>query len=205
MPEKRSLRVRDRVLAACGIVGVGGFAMAWIGTGWTRDGYSPVSDAISRLAGVDAPGRNWMTAGFVVFGIGVPLYAHALRKAVPGPAWITATLTGLATLGVAATPLGAADAAHYVFAIIGYATLAATPLLTARSFRHIGAMRWAAWSTACGTASAIFLALSALDPAHGLTQRIGLSITDGWIVATAWSMARHSQLPRSQRTAVPST
>jgi hypothetical membrane protein len=205
MTETHSLRGRDRVLAACGIVGVGGFAMAWIGTGWTRDAYSPVRDAISRLAEVDAPGRNWMTAGFIVFGIGVPLYAQALRKAVPGLAGITATLTGLATLGVAATPLGAADAAHYVFAIIGYATLAATPLLAAASFRRVGAVRWATWSIACGTASAIFLALSALDPAHGLTQRIGLSITDGWIVATAWSMARHGELPRSQRTAVAST
>ena len=184
------LSSRLRRLAVCGIVGVGGFVLAWIATGAVRDGYSPVHDAISVLAEAGAPRRGWMTAGFVAFGIGVPLYAHALRAAVPGGAWITATITGVATLGVAAAPLGSADAADGVFAIIGYASLAATPLLASATFRASDAPSWARWSIAAGSASAVLLLASTLGPVHGLTQRLGLGITDVWIVVTAWSMWR---------------
>lgn len=186
----------DRWLAACGIVGVVGFVAAWIACGVARDGYSPVDDAISELAEVGAPGRAWMTAGFVVFGVGVPLYARALRTALPGPAWIAATVTGLATLGVAATPLGGADAAHGAFAVLGYASLAATPLLAAPTFRRAGADGWARASIACGACSAVLLAASTFEPGHGASQRVGLLITDAWIVATAWSMLRSGRLPR---------
>jgi len=42
-----------------------------------------------------------MTAGFTIFGIGVPIYAIGLRSALEGPAWITAMLTPL----LAARPL----------------------------------------------------------------------------------------------------
>lgn len=135
-----------------------------------------------------------MTAGFVAFGVGVPVYAQSLRFAVPGPSWVAATLTGMATLGVAAAPLGRADAAHYVFATIGYVSLAATPLLAARSFRRIGAPAWARWSTACALASGIVLLASTIDRGHGLTQRLGLGITDVWIVVTAWSIWRRGGL-----------
>ena len=193
------LSERLRRLAACGIVGVGGFVIAWIASGAVRDGYSPSHDAISVLAEAGAPRRGWMTAGFVAFGVGVPLYALALRAAVPGRAWVTATITGLATLGVAAAPLGSADTAHGVFAIVGYASLAATPMLAAITFRNAGATTWARWSTACGLASAVFLAASTLGPVHGLTQRLGLGITDTWIVITAWSMWRRGGLARSSR------
>ncbi len=181
---------RLRWLALCGIAGVGGFVLAWAATGAARDGYSPIEDAISVLAETGAPGRGWMTAGFVAFGLGVPLYARALRAAVPGLAWVAATITGLATLGVAAAPLGSADGPHGVFAIVGYASLAATPLLAAATFRKSGATRWERWSTACGIGSSILLLASIVGPAHGLAQRLGLGITDAWIVVTAWSMWR---------------
>ena len=118
-----------RRAALGGIVGVAGFVAAWLWCGAVRPGYDPVDDAISQLAAVGAPDRRLMTAGFVAFGVGIPLYAQALRAALDGPAWITATLTGLATLGVAAAPLGRADTAHNLFAGFGYITLAATPLL----------------------------------------------------------------------------
>jgi hypothetical protein len=137
-----------------------------------------------------------MTAGFVAFGIGVPVYAQTLRRALPGRAWMTATATGLATLGVAAAPLGRADTAHAVFAFSGYATLAATPLLAAPVFRRVGAETWARWSVVCGVGSAVLLSASTIDRWHGLTQRTGLGVTDAWIVATAWTMWRHGRLPR---------
>ena len=189
------LSARQRRLAACGILGAGGFVVAWAVCGWAREGYSPINDAISRLAEVGSPRREWMTAGFAAFGIGVPIYARALRIAVPGPAWLAATITGVATLGVGAAPLGRADTAHNVFATVGYVSLAALPLLAAPTFRRAGAAGWARWSAACGLGSAVALMASTLDRRAGLTQRLGLGIIDLWIVGTAWSMWRHGNLP----------
>jgi hypothetical membrane protein len=145
----------ERGLAVCGVVGVVGFVGAWAIAAQFVDGYSGVDDAISRLAAVDSPVRGWMTAGFVAFGVGVPLFAQALRTTLAGPAWIAATVTGIATLGVACTPLGRYDTAHFVFATIGYVSLAATPLLASRTprSRRVGAR----WSVACGLATALLL------------------------------------------------
>src|SRR3954462_14459944 len=93
-----------------GILGPFAFVAAWSIGGLAASHYSAIDDAISRLAEVGAPTRPWMTAGFVGFGIGLPLYAVALRTSLPGPSWMTAAATGLATLGVAAAPLGRSHA-----------------------------------------------------------------------------------------------
>lgn len=185
----------DRTFAVCGIVGVVGFVIAWSIGGLVVDGYSAIDDAISRLAAVGSPVRWWMTAGFVVFGVGVSLFAQALRTTLGGAAWIAATVTALATVGVAATPLGRYDRAHDVFAAIGYISLAATPLLASRELRRRGAVRAARWSVACGIATALLLVASITLAANGLTQRLGLGITDLWIVATALSILRRPHAP----------
>ena len=117
-----------------GLVGPSAFVAAWLGAGAAADGYSPVEDAISRLAAQGAATRAVMTGGFVAFGIGVPLYAAALRRTLPGCAWVAATASGVATLGVALFPLDqsrAGDRMHAVFAGAGYAALALTPVLAA--------------------------------------------------------------------------
>ena len=175
----------ERGLAVCGIVGVVGFVGAWAIAAQFVEGYSGIDDAISRLAAVDSPVRGWMTAGFVAFGVGVPLFALALRTTLAGSAWIAATVTGIATLGVACTPLGRYDTAHFVFATIGYVSLAATPLLASRTLRDRGEVGAARWSVACGLATALLLTASVIDTGHGLTQRLGLGITDVWIVVVA--------------------
>jgi hypothetical protein len=135
-----------------------------------------------------------MTTGFVVFGAALPLYASALRRALPGGAWITAAGTGLATLAVAATPLdrsATVDRWHGVFAGVGYVTLAATPLLAARPLRRIGADALACWGIAAGLASGLALGLSTIASLpHGLLQRAGLTATDAWIAACAVAIAR---------------
>jgi hypothetical protein len=150
--------------------------------------YSSIEDAISRLAAVNADTRTLMTAGFVVFGIGLPVYAVALRKAVDGPAWITAALTGLATLAVAATPLdrsATVDRWHGVFAGLGYVTLAATPLLAFRSLRSRGHRVLARAGLVAGGLSTVALLLTLTDLPTGLFQRLGLTATDLWVVASA--------------------
>jgi hypothetical membrane protein len=164
------------------------FVGAWVAGGDLRKGYSPIEDAISRLAELGASTRPLMTLGFVGFGVGVPVYAVALRQQLNGRAWLAATGTGLATLGVAAMPLGvssAGDRLHGVAASTAYITLAATPLLAVRPLRASGHAVAAAMSAAAGTMAAFSLAATALGPRHGLWQRVGLSAGDAWLVASA--------------------
>jgi hypothetical protein len=179
----------SRAAALGGIVGPSAFVAAWVaGAAVTARSYSSVDDPISRLAAVGADTRWLMTAGFVVFGVALPLYAASLRRAVPGPAWIAAAATGLATLGVAATPLDrsdAVDAAHGLLAGVGYLALAATPLLAARPLLDRGHRGLALLGVAAGVVSTISLGITTLDVPTGLFQRAGLTATDLWIVATA--------------------
>jgi hypothetical membrane protein len=179
-----------RIRAAGGVVGPVAFVGAWSLAGLSARDYSATQDAISRLAETGAPTRAAMSAGFVVFGIGVSVYATALRAALDGPAWATALATGLATLGVAAAPLGSptSDTVHGCFATAGYVTLAATPLLASRQFARAGRRAWARASLASGIVSAACLIATVAGPAHGLFQRIGLGAVDIWIVATAAEM-----------------
>ena len=78
-------------------MGPAAFVAAWAVSGATTDGYSPVHDAISDLAAVGAPTRVAMTAGFVVFGVGLIAFGFALRTALDGHAWVAALATGACT------------------------------------------------------------------------------------------------------------
>lgn len=192
-----SIDAAGRRLALGGVVGCVGFVAAWAVVGANTPGYSPVDDAISRLAAQHAPHRAFMTAGFVAFGLGLPAYAMTLRRALPGWAWTTALTTGVATLGVALAPLDttAGDSFHYLFAVIGYVTLAATPVLAIGAFVCRGAPGWARYSAITGAMSGGALLATAAGPLHGLFQRAGLAITDVWIVVTALQMWRFGHLP----------
>ena len=188
------MRNRVRTAALGGLIGPAGFISAWvIGAATTSVPYSSIDDAISRLAAVGADTRWLMTAGFVTFGLSLPVYAWALRSTVPGRAWITATATGLATLAVAATPLDRSDMIdrlHSIFAGIGYLTLAATPLLAAPPLFMMGHQRLARSGIAAGLTSAIALALTTTGLPTGLIQRVGLTVSDAWIIATVLTMRR---------------
>lgn len=189
--------VRRRWRALGGVVGPVAFVGAWCALGLRRDAYSPIHDPISRLAAVDSSTRWAMTAGFVAFGTGVALYATELAAAVPGKAATAAATaaatTAAATIGIAATPLGSSlgGTPHAAAAGVAYAALAATPILAARSLSataHPGAARA---STAAGLATAAALLASvASSSGSGLLQRIGLTIGDTWIVASACVLLR---------------
>jgi hypothetical membrane protein len=180
-----------RRLAWGGIVGPIAFIACWAVGGLLTDGYSPIDDAISRLAAVDADTRWLMTAGFVAFGVGVPLFGLALREALPGSrAWIAAVVTGLATLGVALLPLDVSDmvdALHGVAAGTGYVALALLPIVAGRA---VGSRA----SVALGLAIGACLVFTLLDPVNGLAQRTGLTLGDLWILWTARAILR-SNLP----------
>jgi hypothetical protein len=171
-----------------GIFGPAAFVSAWVVGGAIRRNYSPVNDAISQLAAVGTSTRPLMSAGFVGFGVAVPVYAVALRASLPGPAWKMTVGTGLATLAVASFPLGISttvNGIHGGCAAIGYATMAATPLLASRPLAASGRRIAARVSVGAGAVSAVCLVATLLGPAHGLFQRVGLTIGDAWLVATA--------------------
>ena len=133
-----------------------------------------------------------MTVGFVLFGLGLIAFGVALRDVLDGPTWIAAIATGACTLGVAATPLRgwSGDAVHGVFAGLGYATLVLLPLLAASPLARTGRHRWSRASVVIGLLAGICLAATALGPAHGLWQRLGLTLVDAWVVATAIAFLR---------------
>ena len=131
-----------------------------------------------------------MTVGFVAFGVGVPMFAIATRV---GLGWMTAVATGVATLAVAALPLdrsASVDNWHGVAATIGYVTLAATPVLSARRLRGCGRRRLARFGVFCSAVSATALALTSTGVPTGMFQRIGLTAGDLWIMAAAVAARR---------------
>ncbi len=192
-----SLRWRDpaRQAAFGGIVGPLVFVGGWLVNGAITEHYSPINDPISDLAGVHAPTRLAMTAAFLVFSCGMAAHAFALRRAMSGPSWIAAAVTGLATVGVAALPLhhsSTVDTAHGVCAGVGYASLAATSLLAVVPLAQSGEHRWARGALLSGVATAGALACTVVAPHHGLFQRVGLTIGDCWVIASALAITQRA-------------
>jgi hypothetical membrane protein len=189
------------LLALGGVIGPVAFVGSWALAGAKTAGYSHVDDAISDLAAVHASTRRLMTTGFVIDGVGLICFGLALREVLEGRAWMTAVATGVCTIGVAATPLGgwSGDNIHAAFAGLGYASIAALPLLAATPLARSGRIPWARLSVLTGTISAVSLVASTLGPAHGLWQRLGLTVGDAWIVATASSLIAARDLPASRK------
>jgi hypothetical protein len=184
-----------------GVVGPAVFVAAWGVLGATRAGYSPVEDAISRLAETGTATRPAMTAGFVVYGVGLAGWAVALRDGIEGPAWVPAALCAVATFGVAAVPLrpDAPGTLHAAAAVVGYAGLAAAPLMASVGLRAVRPAAARA-SVAVGALTAGLLAASAVGlPAHGLTQRAGLSAGDTWVVLSSVWLLRQGRPGRKAR------
>jgi hypothetical protein len=176
-----------------GVAGPVAFIAAWAILGSRTRGYSPIEDSISRLAAVDASTRGAMTAGFLAYGAGVGLYATELRAGLSGPAANAALLNVVGTVGIAATPLdsGLGGVPHAVAAGVSYASLAALPLLTSRPLAERGRTAGARASAAAGLAIGACLLVSLVDDAHtGLWQRLGLTLGDLWLIASAWSLLR---------------
>jgi hypothetical protein len=89
------------------------------------------------------------------------------------------------------------DTVHGALASIGYATLAATPLLAARPLAESGQREAATLSLAAGVIAGLSLAATVLGPAHGLFQRIGLTTGDVWLAASAIAILRGARLNAS--------
>ena len=114
-----------------------------------------------------------MTAGLVALGAGMGLYGLALR---PRPVWVLPVVNGGITFAVAAIALGGkVDAAHGVFAGLGYVTVAAIPVVVGR--RPLPA--------AVSAVSGLCLFLTTVVEQDGLFQRLGLTVAQAWIAVNA--------------------
>jgi hypothetical membrane protein len=181
-----------RRAALGGVIGPAAFVGSWALLGTVSDNYSALHDPISDLAGVHASTRMAMTAGFVVFSVGMGFYAQAVRSELPGPAWIAAATTAGATLAVAALPLHhspTVDRLHGISAGTGYVTLAATALLSAAPLARLGRPGWARFAVGAGSVSAASLALTLTGSFGGFFQRLGLTAGDAFVVASAMAIA----------------
>lgn len=160
------------------------FVGGWLVAGARAHDYSPVHDVISDLARVGAPTRPLMTAALIGFGLLVPVWARTLGASLgSSPVRASVTVAGITTLGVAAFPLGAGygDVPHAVAAGLGYAAMAASPLLAAPQL--LGHWRLASYTV--GVTSALLLTGTTFGHATGALQRAGLGVVDAWFVAMA--------------------
>lgn len=121
--------------AACtALLAPAGLVAGWVLAGALQpDGYSPMGQTISVLAGQSGTDRWVMTAALVLVGCCQILTAAGLG-AVRLPARALLAVTGLSTLGIAATPEPAAGPTwrHLAFAVSCVVTTAVWPLLVAR-------------------------------------------------------------------------
>lgn len=187
----------SRLPAVCGLLAPASFVGAWVVCGALRDGYDPVQEAISQLAREGTGNRPGMTAGFLGFGLLLPVFAqHLPTRLGAGPGLRSAmTVAGASTLAVAAFPLqrdpgGIGDVLHALSAGIGYVAMAASPALAAGPLRRSGRPGAASASAAVSAVSATSLLLSIAAAPTGLWQRIGLTAVDAWFAAMALASLR---------------
>jgi hypothetical membrane protein len=183
---------REQVAALGLVVGPVAFVGAWAVAGAASAGYSPVDEAISRLAAVDAPQRTVMTLGFVTYGAALLAAVPVLRGSLIGRCWPAVAVNALATWAVAALPLdrsAGVDTAHGVAAAVGYASLAAAPALAAGPLVRSGRRVAGVVSALTAIAIAASLALTVVVDANGLAQRSGLGIGDVWLATVGVALA----------------
>jgi len=178
---------------ACGLLAPAAFIGAWVAAGAQTPGLSAVHDHISDLARTDAPHRLLMTAGFVTFGLLLPLFALALAPALQVPALrLSVGVAGLSTLSVAAFPVDTRGSLHAVSALLGYVATAASPALAAGALPRPAR----AASYAVGGLSAVALTVSVVGPDQGLWQRTGLSVVDLWYATVALALLQQQRRGR---------
>lgn len=192
--------VTDRPRSALGLVAAPvAFIGGWVIGGARTPDYSPINDAISRIAAVGAPNRDLMTTAFVAYGASVIVGSTALRTSPLRRCWSLAAVNGAATIAVAALPLGhsaAMDTWHGVAAGVGYVSIAALQLASAKPLRETGHDRAAALAVAGGAVTGAALVATTVTDANGFFQRLGLTVGDVWLVATGIALFRAGRAAR---------
>ncbi len=167
--------------------------------------YSPMRETMSVLAGQAGADRWVMTAALVLVGT-CQIATGAGLSAVRVPARILLILTGLSTLGIAASPEPAAGptSRHLAFAVICVITTALWPLLVAT--RAPPPRSWILSVYGCATVTLIFALLSAwlLVAARygggdlGLVERLTSAAQGLFPLVVAVAMRRTVRDPRQE-------
>jgi hypothetical protein len=181
------------------VVGPAAFIGGWLVGGGRTPDYSPINDAISRIAAVGAPNRDVMTTAFVAYGASVIVGSTALRTSPLRRCWWIAAVNGAATIAVAALPLehsSSMDTWHGVAAGVGYISITALQLASAGPLREAGHRRAAALALVGGITSGACLVATTVSDANGFFQRLGLTVGDVWLVAAGVALFRAGRAAR---------
>lgn len=180
----------DRLRAVACVLGVLVLTATWSLGGLLTDGFDPVRQSTSQLQRDGAATAAVLTAAFVAFAAGALAFARLLPRAPRAALRVAA----LATLGAAASPLGAVrggpqDVVHLACGATGYAALSVLPLLAARHLTgraRTGALLAGAVTTACllGTVPA--------DAVSGALQRGGFLAGHLWLASRAVAVLRRT-------------
>lgn len=183
-------------LAAGAIVGPVAFIASWLVGGMLSDGYDPLHDAISRLAATGAPTAPILNSGLIAYGLGVGAAALVLHRMFGRPSAMALAANALLTFGVLATPLDRSptvDRLHTIFAGGAYVALAVASMLAAVEFRRRQDVRAARVSAIVGVVTAASLLATSFGGFSGLFQRLGLTVSDLWMMGIAILMLRQPE------------
>jgi hypothetical membrane protein len=190
--------MRHRTSLVAGITGPLAFILAWVIAGILRDGYDPITDAISRLAESGAPQRWIVTTGMIAFGLATLLFARGpAGETSPATRWFL-VVAGFSSVAVAAFPCTAGcpgvgstavDTAHVIAAGVHYIALTNAPLSIWAAKRGEGG--YPRFCLIVGGAAGIALLCQAVGVGpNGLMQRIGLTLNDVWMITTVVILSR---------------
>ncbi|MFN2556082.1 MAG: DUF998 domain-containing protein [Nitriliruptorales bacterium] len=189
-----------RVGPYAAIAAVAQFVTTWAVLGATRDGYEPMSQAISELAEMGSPTRVPMTASLILFGLLLAPFVTTLRRALPGGGAAAAAvlLNAVGSIGVGAfscTPgcpgpeASPSDFAHVVAASISYLGLILAPLVTAWCLRRVddrpGLWRFSVMLGLLTLVGVTAWAGGLAGEAGGVLQRFATTTGDVWYVIAA--------------------
>ena len=188
-------------------IGTAALGPAVLVVGWLIAGalqpssYRPMRDTISVLAGYTGTDRWVMTAALLLVG-GFQVATGAGLTAVRLPARLLLVLTGLSTLGIAATPELATGptSRHLAFAVSCVVTTAVWPVLVARRApapTRILSLYGCAAATVLFAGLSTWLLIAARTGAGdlGLVERLTSAVQALFplVVALAWRRAAQSR------------
>jgi hypothetical protein len=166
--------------------------------------YSPMAQTISVLAGQSGADRWVMTTALLVVG-GCQIATGAGLAGVRLPARILLIVTGLSTLGIAATPEPATGPTprHLAFAVSCVVTTAVWPALVAR---RASARSWILSVCGCASVTALFAGLSCwlLIAARagaadlGMVERLTSAAQGVFPLVIAVALRRHGRARRGR-------
>jgi hypothetical protein len=179
--------------------------IAWlIGDELQPRSYSPLRQTVSVLAGQGATDR-WLVTG-ALYMIGVCHFATAAGlRALSLPARVGLLVTGLASIGIAASPqpISGSRAQHLVFTAIGAVAITVWPVLAAQKRAPASILVSARVSAVAFLGFLILLCWTVVETQSGaslgLAERVSSAIQSGWPFAVAVSLRRHARTDPDNR------